>query len=238
MQGRPLCPQFTHVAQHDDAPPAAARVGEHQRLERRAHGRRAGVVAFVQQVETAFRQMNGAARAAARRRFQARHRCGCGVDACAGLVNRGKHGEGIGYPMMPRYTHPEAEALSEHRGRHLAAVCIHHRGQQPHIRIRMKAEGNPAGDARFRGARFEQVEMVVVARQHCGAALDNAVEYLGFRLGHRLDAVKILDMHRRHRGDQRHMRPDHPGERRQFAGVAHAQLEHAIDRRTRQAGER
>ena len=61
-----------------------------------------------------------------------------------------------------------------------------------------------------------------------------------FRLGvgNRLDAGKEFQMHRLDRGDDGDMRPHHPDQRLDFAGVIHADLEDRKTRRRRAARQR
>ena len=59
------------------------------------------------------------------------------------------------------------------------------------------------------------------------AARLEAVEDLGLRVGDGFDDAEVFEMHRRDRGDHRDMRPHHRGQRRDLAGMVHADLEDA-----------
>jgi hypothetical protein len=61
-------------------------------------------------------------------------------------------------------------------------------------------------------------------------------EDLGLGIGDRLHAAEVLDVRGRDGGDQRDVRSNQLGQRRNFAGVAHAHLEHAIDAVARHPG--
>jgi len=77
---------------------------------------------------------------------------------------------------------------------------------------------------RARGRR-ETIELRRVTIKHGGAARFEPGEDLGFGVGNGLDRAEILEMHRRDRGHQRDMRPRQGDERRDLAGVIHADLD-------------
>ena len=70
--------------------------------------------------------------------------------------------------------------------------------------------------------------MRIVERQDGGAAGHQAVEDLGLGVGDLRHRGEELDMHRLDRGDDRDVRPHHLRQRRDLAGMVHAELEHAV----------
>ncbi len=81
----------------------------------------------------------------------------------------------------------------------------------------------------------EDVEVVVVGVEHRGAARLEAEENLGLGLGDLADRLEEFEMRRGDRGDHRDVRPHQLHQRRDLAGVVHADLEHAVLRLARQA---
>jgi hypothetical protein len=65
-----------------------------------------------------------------------------------------------------------------------------------------------------------------------------AGEDFSLGVGDRLNRAEIFDMHRRDGRDECDMRPRHPHERRDLAGVIHADLDHRVTRRRREARQR
>ena len=81
----------------------------------------------------------------------------------------------------------------------------------------------------FLARRCKPGELRIVAVEHHRAAGLDAGKDFRLGVGDRLDAGKELQMHRLDRGDDGDMRPHHPDQRLDFAGVIHADLE---DRKT------
>ena len=79
-------------------------------------------------------------------------------------------------------------------------------------------------------------ELRIVAVEHHRAAGLDACKDFRLGVGDRLDAGKELQMHRLDRGDDGDMRPHHPHQRLDFAGVIHPDLEDRKPRRS--AGQR
>ena len=89
------------------------------------------------------------------------------------------------------------------------------------------AERDDARDAGRLGGRGELRKLAVVAIEHGGAARLEPEEDLRLGVGDLFQRAEIFQMHRRDRGDDRHMRAHQLGERRDLAGMVHADLEHA-----------
>ncbi len=88
------------------------------------------------------------------------------------------------------------------------------------------------------GRCLQPLELRRVAIQDRSSVRLEAEEDLRLRVGDRFDRAEMLDVDggdRRHEGD---MRPRHAGERRDFARVVHAHLEHAEARIRRHSRER
>ena len=99
--------------------------------------------------------------------------------------------------------------------------------------IRAKCQNMP-GRRIFRRL-FDDVECLNVAIDDRDAALDQAGKNLGLGQSNGLDIDEMFEMDRRDIGDDRHMWAHHADQRRDFAGVTHADLEHGVTRLLRQA---
>ena len=108
---------------------------------------------------------------------------------------------------------------------------------QPGVAGLRRAEGPHARAADARRRR-EPLELGSVAIEDRGSARLEAEKDLRLGVGDRFERAEIFDMDRRDRGDQRRMRADHAHQRRDLAGVVHADLEDAEFRAGRQARKR
>ena len=83
----------------------------------------------------------------------------------------------------------------------------------------------------FLARALQPGELRIVAVEHHRAAGLDALEDFRLGVGDRLDAGKEFQMHRLDRGDDGDLRPHHPDQRLDFAGVIHADLEDREPRR-------
>ena len=110
--------------------------------------------------------------------------------------------------------------------------------QQPRVRLGMVAERHDARSARRRGGLGELHELAIVAVEHGSAARLEAKEDFRLGVGDFLQRAEIFQMHRRDRRDDRHMRAHQFGQRRDLAGMVHADLEHRVFGARRTSGQR
>ncbi len=100
------------------------------------------------------------------------------------------------------------------------------------------AEADDARHIGLGGASLEPGELRIVAVDHRGAAGNEPEKDLGLGVRDLIDRLEEFEMHRRDGGDDRHVGPHQPGERRDLAGVVHADLENAVAGLLGQARER
>ena len=123
----------------------------------------------------------------------------------------------------------------------MAASTVEESGLQRHaqqagVGLCLLAERDDARDAGGFGGFFQPRILRVVAVEHRGAAGLDAQEDLGLGVGDFFQRAEKLQMHRRDGGDDGDVRAHEFGERRDLAGMVHADLEHGIFRAS--AGQR
>src|SRR5215217_2534882 len=91
------------------------------------------------------------------------------------------------------------------------------------------------GRTRSRGEPFVLRNIAIDDRR---AIRLNALKNFGFRIGDVVDRAKEFQMYRLNRGDDRHMRPHQPCERRNLAGMIHAEFKDGETRALRATRER
>ena len=240
VQRRAFRPELQHVADHGDAPAARAGLGRAEQRQRGAHRGGIGVVALVDQRERRRRAPASVKRSprplagakAAKRLGAARKRRAERVRAPAARRPRSPPCVCPGAPRSKAMRSPAiSAAIREPSPSRLAgdAAAPRRRRSTP------KLSTSQAARSRRRG---EALELRRVAVEDRRAARLDAGEDLRLGVGDRLDRAEMLDMHRRDRGDERDMRAHEADERRDLAGVVHADLEHAEGRVGRQARER
>ena len=132
--------------------------------------------------------------------------------------------------MTARRTDPIGDAVAQYVSLDRRSVRLNDTLDQARLRARVLAETDNVGDARLCRAPLQPGEVRIVPVEDGGAARLEPEKDLGLGVGDFGDAVEELEMHRR---DGRHdcdMRADQPRQRRDLAGVVHADLEHAIAR--------
>ena len=106
---------------------------------------------------------------------------------------------------------------------------------EPRIGAGVLAEREDARHSRFGGAALEPLIVRIVAIEERRAAGFEAEEDFGLGIGDGGDGGKEFEMHRLDRGDDGDVRAHQAGQRRDFARMVHADLEHGIARRLRRA---
>ena len=231
---RRLRPELQHVADDGDAAPVRPGLRRAEQRQRRAHRGRIGVVAFVddgrrpvgRRRSRSARPCPSAARSrpAPRRRRRGRRR------ALRPRAARRARSPPYATPGAPRSNANSRPRIARLDAR--AAVDRRRPRSSLRVAIARRAEGQDARAVRH-GALSS-------SRSNCGAsrlstarpARLEAEEDLGLRVGDRFDRAEMFDVDGRDRRHQRDMRPRHAGERRDLAGVVHADLEHAEARRS------
>ena len=99
---------------------------------------------------------------------------------------------------------------------------------QAGVAARVGAEGPDPADASGSRMGHQAREMGIVPVEDGGARRVHAFEDLGLGVGDPVDAVEKLQMDGRDRGDDRHLRLGHAGQRPDLAGVVHPQLEDTV----------
>src|SRR5579863_3104770 len=99
----------------------------------------------------------------------------------------------------------------------------------------MFAEADDAGYSRFVGVAFEAAELRIVAVEDRDTAWREAQENFRLGVGNLGEGTEKLQMHRRYRRNQRYVRAHEPRQRRDLAGVVHADLEDGVVRACRAA---
>ena len=142
--------------------------------------------------------------------------------------------------MIARRAEPVGDALAEDIGfDRRAGIAAASQAEAALRASGIAAEADDAAPRRALRARFaSSAKCVIVAVEDRRAAGLQPLENLGLRLGDGLDAVEEFDMDRRDRGDDRGMRADELGQRRDFAGMVHADLEDGVIGIARQPRER
>ena len=109
---------------------------------------------------------------------------------------------------------------------------------EPRVGLAVRAEGDDARNAGGLGGVGELRELPDVAIDDGRAARLEPEKDFGLGLGDLLQRAEEFEMHRRDGGDDRHMRAHHLRERRDLAGMVHADFEHRVFRSFRQPRER
>ncbi len=138
-----------------------------------------------------------------------------------------QHRDRVQREMLARRRHAIAQLLAADLRRHIVAVRQDLAIGQPRPRAVLGAEGQDPR-AHALGLGLQAVEVRIVERQDGRAAGHQAVEDLGLGVGDLRHRGEELDMHRLDRGDDGDVRPHHLRQRRDLAGMVHAELEHAI----------
>ena len=164
-------------------------------------------------------------------------RRGAGVKVRAKRLRRQQRAERVFRHMDAGRAEFERQFAAENARPHARAAVDRLDLEEPGVAIGAAAEAQDARAAR-RGGFRQPLELRRVAVEHRRSARLEAEEDLGLRVGDRFDRAEMFDVDggdRRHEGD---MRPRHAGERRDFARVIHADLEHAEAGARRHARER
>ncbi len=215
--------ELAHRAEHGDPPLDVALLS--QRLQRRRHRRRIGVVAFVdQQIMAAFDRQPMALAAALEAAHVGQRQAGdCQVGAHR--LDRRQHGQRIHHPMVAALGYGVGElALDQPRRDQASAIAGTHRVDRANVGVAM-AEGEGLIGIFARGSD-QPVTVGRIIWDNCDALGLKPFEYLRLGVGDRLHRSEIFDMRRGKRGDHRDMRPDQPGQRGDLALRAHPHFEH------------
>ncbi len=231
-------PEFQHVAEDGDTPAARADPGLAEQGERGAHGRRIGVIAFVDEERAAVAEVERDARATSGRRLHPGQRQRRQREIGAHERYRRQHRQRIEHEVFSRRAELVGDLSAEDARHRRRAFRMQRVLEQARVGFGMLSEGNDASDARALRVPLQPREMRVVAvDRRCTTRLDPGEDFrLG--VGDRFDRAEEFEMHRLDRGDDRHVRAHQPGERLDLAGVIHAQFEHGIERGLRAAGKR
>ena len=128
--------------------------------------------------------------------------------------------------------------MAENARLHGRGVGLQRELDEPRVGLGVLAERDDAADVRVLRLPLQPRELRIVAVDDGGAARLDALKNLGLRVGDGLDRGKELQMHRLDGGDDRHMRPHEPGQRRDLARMVHAHFQHGVFRALRAARER
>ncbi len=201
-------------------------------------GRRIGVVAFVDDKRQSVRQFEFYPRAAAGRRRLLGQCNRRPREIGAHQAGGSQHGERIHHQMPSGCADLVGDRLAQDLCLDGRAVRVQCAFEKTGLGARVFAERDDVVHSSFFGPPPQSCEMRIVAVNDSGAAGLNPQKdlRLGVRdLRHRGEKFK---MHRLDGRDDRHMRTHHAHERRDFAGMVHADFEHPVARRLRHAGER
>ncbi len=115
---------------------------------------------------------------------------------------------------------------------------LQRRPQQFRVGVGVPAERDNARNASRLGGGFEPRVLTVVAVENGGAARLDPGKDFRLGVGDFFERAKIFQMHRLDGGDDGDVRTHQFGERRDLAGMVHADFEHRVFRGLRTAGER
>ena len=137
------------------------------------------------------------------------------------VARGGERGQRVHRHVATGRVQAEADALALDLGGDIAAVGVHREIDQPHIGVRRRAEGH---DARVAGGSAQPRQQRRVGGQHRDTARLQRTQDRCLLVGDRLDRAEKADMRLLDRGDHRDMRPRETRERRDLAGMVHADL--------------
>ena len=146
-------------------------------------------------------------------------------DVGAERVAGEQHAERVLGHVPPRRAEDEIELPPEDARADARAAVDRRDLHELRVAGGVGAEGrDPRGPRPRRGG--EPLELRRVAIEHGDAAGLEPGEDLGLGVGDSFERAEMLDVHRRDRRHQRDMRPRHGDQRRDLAGVVHADLDH------------
>ena len=219
---RRVVAQLAHRAQHRDMAPRLLR----QHRQRRAHRRRVGVVALVDDQREAVARRGMKAGAASRQAAQLRQRQAGEAEVAPRRVDRRQHRQRVRHPVRAGLRQREAQlALPHPRGDETAADRGAHRLQRPDIGA-LPAPERDDPRAVPSGRRDQPVAMAAVVRDDRGASRFQPLEDFRLGVGDTLLVGEELDMRGADIGDDGDVRADQAGQRGDLAGVVHPHLQH------------
>ena len=203
-----------------------------EQRERRAHRGRIGVVALVDQQHRAARHVERDALAAPDRRLQLGERERRERQVGAEQLRRREHAERIVDHVPAGRAELVGDVVAENarlHGRGLGLQRDLQRAARRRLRVRRTRRSARCPAAARRPV--QPLELRDIGIDHRGAARLDAGEDLRLRVRDGIERAEEFQMHRRDRGDDRHMRTHQRGQRRDLARMVHADLEHAELRR-------
>ena len=230
-----LRPQFEHVAEHGDSPLA---VGRAQEVERGAHRGGIGVVALVDDREGPVGGLKRLALAASGRRPETRERARRRLKVEARRARGHQNRQRIHGDVSARRADRIGQVLAEHARLHPRRLAVDIAGKKRGVGLRALAEGQDEAHASRAGGIAQSLELRVVAIENGDATALQSTENLGLGVGDRLDRSEMFEMDGRDPRDDRDMRLRHCNQRRDLAGMVHADFEHAEARAFRHARQR